>query len=68
MNTKQAIDHYEGAALLAAALGISAAAVSQWGEYPPDKRQLQLERATGGVLKAEDGCMDRLTGLSEVTR
>lgn len=62
MLTQTAIDHFKGVGPLADALGISAPAVSQWGDYPPDKRQLQLERITDGSLKAEPGCMDRLLG------
>lgn len=33
--------------------GCSQGAVSQWREYPPLLRQLELERITGGKLKAE---------------
>ena len=38
---------------LAKALGISQAAVAQWREVPM-LRQYQLERLTGGALKAQD--------------
>lgn len=66
MRKQEAIDHFSGeSSALADALGISPAAVSQWGEFPPDKRQLQIERLTGGTLKAEPGCLERLTGLGE---
>lgn len=61
MRTKEAIDHFHGASALAAALGLTPAAVSQWGEYPPALRQLQIERIAEG-LKAEPGCMDAVLG------
>ena len=38
---------------LAKALGITQAAVAQWREVPM-LRQYQLERLTGGALKAQD--------------
>lgn len=63
MKTQAAIDHAGATGALAALLGITSAAVSQWGEFPPDARQLQIERVTLGALKAEAGCLDRMLGL-----
>jgi DNA-binding transcriptional regulator YdaS (Cro superfamily) len=63
MNTRSAIEHAGTTGALASLLGITSAAVSQWGEYPPDVRQLQIERVTLGALKAEPGCLDRVLGL-----
>lgn len=65
MKTSEAIHHYGSNVALTAALGLSAGAVSQWGEYPPDARQLQIERITLGALKADPDCMDRLLGFSK---
>jgi hypothetical protein len=63
MKTKEAVDHFKGTGLLAEALGLTPAAVSQWGEYPPDMRQLQIARIS--PLKAEPGCLDRVIGKVE---
>jgi hypothetical protein len=62
MKTKEAVDYFKGTSLLAAALDLTPAAVSQWGEYPPPVRQLQIERIAP-ELKAEQGCMEALLGL-----
>jgi hypothetical protein len=62
MKTKEAEQHFNGVSGLAAALKLTPAAISQWGEYPPDKRQLQIERIAP-ELKAEPGCMERVLGL-----
>lgn len=59
MTKKQAIDHYKTQVLLAKALGIRQPTISQWGEFPPPLRQLQLERLTGGKLKAEPGILPK---------
>jgi hypothetical protein len=63
MKTVEAIEFAGGEAALAERLGITAPAIYQWGEYPPDNRQLQLQKVTRGKLKAEPGCMERLLGL-----
>lgn len=65
MKTKEAIDYYGNNVKLTAALGLSTGAVSQWEEYPPPARQLQIERITLGALKAEPDCLDRVLGLSK---
>lgn len=66
MKTQQAIEYAGTAVNLANLLGIkSTGAISQWGEYPPDGRQLQIERITLGALKAEPDCMDRMLGFKE---
>lgn len=66
MRTQDAIKHAGGPAALARKLKLTPGAISQWGDFPPDKRQVQLEQVTGGTLKAEPGCLDRLLGRSEV--
>lgn len=64
MRTRTAIEHAGTQAGLAALLKITSSAISQWGEYPPDKRQLQLERVTNHALKAEAGCLERVMGIA----
>ncbi|WP_295482107.1 Cro/CI family transcriptional regulator [uncultured Pseudomonas sp.] len=60
MLTKDAVAFFKGKSKLAAALGISPAAVSQWGEFVPGLRQYQLRALTGGALavKAEPAARD----------
>lgn len=53
MKTQSAIDHYGSATKVAEILGISKAAVSQWGENVPELRALQLEIKSEGALKAK---------------
>jgi hypothetical protein len=60
MRTKDAIRHFKDIAALAKALKITPPAIYQWGDYPPDNRQLQIELLTGGTLHAEPGCLDRM--------
>lgn len=60
MLKEEAIKHYGSQSALARALGIAQASVAGWSEYPPDGRQLQIEKITKGKLKAEPGCLERL--------
>lgn len=53
MTTYEAISLYGTQKKLADALGITQSAVSMWGEFPPDKQQMRLERLTRGRLRAE---------------
>lgn len=53
MDVATAAAHFGSRTRLASALGISPAAVSQWGSIVPTLRQYQLERLTGGALKAD---------------
>lgn len=53
MKTQDAIKHFGSAAKLAKALGIWKTAVSQWGETVPPRRAYEIERLTGGELKAD---------------
>lgn len=60
MTKSEALQFYGGnVSALARALDMDQSSVYSWGEYPPGGRQLQLERITGGRLKAEPGCMQR---------
>lgn len=58
MKTQDAIAAAGSASELAKILDCTLSAISQWGEYPPDKRQLQIERLLG--LQADEGCLTRL--------
>lgn len=60
MRTDDAISFYGGQSALARALGIAQPSVADWKKFPPPARQIQLERITGGALKAEPDCLDRL--------
>lgn len=53
MKTKKAIKHYGTVAKLAAALKIKPPSIYDWGETVPKQRQYELERITGGKLKAD---------------
>jgi transcriptional repressor of cell division inhibition gene dicB len=57
MTTQEAIKFYKTQTKLAQALGIQQGSVSEWGEYPPKLRQLQLQQITRGRLKAEPGLL-----------
>jgi DNA-binding transcriptional regulator YdaS (Cro superfamily) len=65
MTTDDAIKFAGGATALALMLRITPSAISQWGLYPPDNRQVQLERMTRKQLKAEPGSFDRLLGFAK---
>lgn len=52
MKTKDAISHFGNKLKLAEALSVTKSAISQWGEDVPELRAYQIERLTGGELKA----------------
>lgn len=52
MTRSDAIKHFGSKANLARALGITYAAVHQWGEEIPLLRQYQIQTITRGALKA----------------
>lgn len=59
MKTLDALNYAGGNTKLSELLGLSSGAISQWGEYPPDLRQLQIEAVSGGALKAEAGLLPK---------
>jgi DNA-binding transcriptional regulator YdaS (Cro superfamily) len=61
MKTQDAIDFFGSNSVLTELLGLSTGAISQWGESPPDLRQLQIESLSGGVLKADKAILPRKT-------
>lgn len=54
MKTKDAISHFGNKLKLAEALSVTKSAISQWGEDVPELRAYQIERLTGGELKASE--------------
>lgn len=54
MTKSQAIQHFGSISALAKALGVTYEAVRQWKDVP-ELRQYQIERITGGALKAGKG-------------
>jgi len=66
MKSTDVFQHFGTQAAAAAALGMAQSGVASWGEYPPEARQLLIERVTLGALKAEPGCFERLIGLDNV--
>lgn len=66
MRTDQVIQHFGSQSATASALGIKQPSVAEWGDFPPDNRQLQVEKVTRGKLKAEPGCLDRVLGMDKL--
>mgnify|MGYP003439671162 CR=1 FL=1 len=56
MTKDQVVAHFGSVTSVAKALGVSQPSVTNWGERPPELRQLQIEAATGGKLKAGPEC------------
>lgn len=54
MTTKEAIAFFGSQAELAAALGVSSGAVSQWSDEPPDWRQWQIQVLTKNKLRVSE--------------
>lgn len=61
MTKSQAIKHFGSISALAKALGVTYEAVRQWQEVP-ELRQYQIERLTGGDLKADQKGGSSVTG------
>lgn len=52
MNKSKAIEYFGSTRLLAEALNITPQAIGQWGDVVPARRQYEIEKVTGGKLKA----------------
>ena len=52
MKTTDAVRYFGTKSELARSLGITKQSITSWGETVPLARQYQLERITGGFLKA----------------
>lgn len=59
MRTEDAVAHFKTKAEIARALGISAAAVTQWGEMVPFESAYRLFLATRGELVFDPRVYDR---------
>jgi DNA-binding transcriptional regulator YdaS (Cro superfamily) len=53
MRTSDVVEHFGTQKAIADALGIKPPSVSDWGEFVPPLRQLQIEALTGGKLRAD---------------
>lgn len=60
MKTKDAIKHFGSAAKLAAALGISRPAISQWGTIVPLGSAALIEKLTSGDVSIDPACYRRV--------
>ena len=59
MLTLDAIEYYGSKRALADAVGLQLPSIYDWGLHPPPLRQIQLERITGGALRAEPNVFDK---------
>ncbi len=53
MKTQDAADFFGSRVKLAKVLGVSPAAITGWGEYPPIARQYQIQVMSKNKLKAD---------------
>ena len=60
MKTSEVIEFFGSQRQAAKAIGVAQPSISGWGEFPPDMRQVQIERLTKKKLLAEPGCLIRL--------
>ena len=57
MKKQQVLDYFGGGSAAAKALGIAPPSVTMWkDDQIPELRQLQIERLTGGKLRAGPEC------------
>lgn len=56
MTKDQVLAHFGGQTATAKALGVSQPSVSAWRDPLPELRQLEVERLTGGKLRAGPEC------------
>lgn len=68
MRTESVIKYFGTQKATGKALGIRQSSVAEWNEYPPDLRQIQLERLTKGELKAEPGILPKEAVRAPVAR
>lgn len=52
MTTNEVIQFFGSKSAVAKALRLSPAAISQWGEQVPMRRQFEIEHVSGGALRA----------------
>lgn len=58
MTKTEAIKHFGSQSALARALSITQPSVAEWAEDLPALRQIQIERVTGGQLRADPSCYE----------
>ena len=70
MKPTDVLNHYKTQQLAANALGLAQASIAKWLNkgVVPDLRQLQLERLTGGALKAEKNILPRKKSYRQVSK
>lgn len=68
MTKADAVLYFGGVKRLADVIGVGMPAISNWGDYPPDTRQIQIEYLTSGFLRAEPGLFRPETELERKTR
>lgn len=59
MKLAKVLSHFGTRAQVAAALGISRAAVSKWGDVVPEGSAYKLESITAGKLRVDPGCYEK---------
>ncbi|PKH62183.1 Cro/Cl family transcriptional regulator [Shewanella sp. Choline-02u-19] len=59
-----AIDYFGSQVKLAAAIGVSQAAISKWGDDVPALRAFQIERLTHGALQVNAVVIDNTKSVS----
>lgn len=64
MKTSDAVSHFGSRSALARALGISRAAVAQWGCFVPKGRAYEIHVLTGGALEVRDSDYPLRTGVA----
>ena len=52
MDKQTVLDHFGSVGAAAKAIGVTSAAISQWGDKIPKLRECQIELITGGALVA----------------
>ncbi len=53
MKKTDVVSYFGNTVKVAEVLGVAQSAVSQWGEDIPPRRAFEVERITGGALKAD---------------
>ncbi|MBF0785743.1 hypothetical protein E4T80_09760 [Muribacter muris] len=61
MYKRDVLEHFKKMSEVAKVLGITVAAVSQWGEVIPEKNAYRLQTLTGNKLKVNES-LYRITG------
>ena len=68
MTKSDAVIYFGSTTELAAVLGVGKSAVSNWGDYPPAGRQIQIQYITDGFLRCEPNITLTETSLERKRR